>query len=266
MSKVADQRNMTLTIDVPADRDTVWDMLTQGAGLANWFPPFAQADQGPGAKVHLSWGGDMAWDTFVSQWVPGEHLQWKDDPNDDNPNALVVDFYLESLDGVQTRVKLVQSGFFGSEEEWDEQYQSMHAGWTYFLHALGHYLRYHTDRARHTFSERRKFSGTREQIWQRVVLASGGLLLNAPPIPEIGLEVDLRLSADNPVCGVIEVLVPQRAIAFRLPEHDNALLFVEIEPGASNTTCGFWLSTYDRKASDDMASTLQAKVNELAQG
>ena len=204
-------RLIEMTIEIPADRETVWKALTEGPGIANWFPQFCEADPGVGGRVHLSWGPECEWDTFITDWQPLTYLRWQDDQNDQSENPYAVEFHLEAA-GESTRVRLVQSGF-SHGDEFEEMYQGVKAGWTYFLYNLQHYMRYHLGKNREMLKENAKFLGTRAQIWQRLLLASGGLVLNPPLDIDLGLELQLNFGAGSSVCGIVDVLVPERTSA-----------------------------------------------------
>ena len=66
--------------------------------------------------------------------------------------SLALDYYLSTENG-KTRVRLVQSAF-GASEGWDDLFEGIETGWTYFLQNLRIYLEKHQGRTRRMISER----------------------------------------------------------------------------------------------------------------
>jgi hypothetical protein len=59
-------RVIELSVDLPTDPDTLWRLLTDSAGLAQWFAPKVEGSGEPGGTLTLSWGSEMSWSTKVT--------------------------------------------------------------------------------------------------------------------------------------------------------------------------------------------------------
>ena len=155
---------------------------------------------------------------------------------------MAVDFFLQT-NGEKVRLRLVHSGF-GEGDQWDEQYDGTEAGWLFFLFNLQHYLKYHSGLRRYMISARERLRGSRREIWARILHSGAGLIKYAPDLIEIGSSLELGIGEEAAVEAILEVLVEERTLGLRIAELNNAVLHIEVEPGAKNCSVGFWLSTY----------------------
>ena len=235
-------RVIDLDISIEAPVDQVWEALTTSRGLASWFAESAEAQTGLEAPVSLSWGKDMTWTTHIKAFEPEKHLRWSDPPYEEGGLPMAVDFFLHA-EGGQVRLRLVHSGF-GEDENWDEQYDGTEAGWLFFLYNLNHYLRYHPGVQRTMIRAREAMTGTREQIWNRIVQQGAGLVEKGPDLIEAGSVLELAIGPENAVEAVLDIMIRNRTLGFRVPDLNNALLHIEIEPGSKDCSVGMWLSTY----------------------
>ena len=263
----AGSRSIDVSIAIDAPVEPVWQAIAEPAQLANWFPLEAQGGQGQGAAVTLSWGPDMAWTTYVTVWEPGRRVQWGNP--DDASDAQLVDFTVET-DGARTVVRLVHSGF-GAGADWDDQFDGTLAGWTYFLLNLKHYVEQHRGTRRAMVWTRQKLSGARAAAWTRM-FGDDGLVLCPLAQARAGADVAVDLGGQVPYSGRFEMVtdINGRAnnVAVRLPTLGDALLFVELEPGAADPSCGIWLSTYGLDAAQvaRMQADLTDRVARVVSG
>lgn len=254
--KPARQKSWDVLVDAPAE--AVWEALTTGEGLANWFPPVASTSgEGVGSGVTFSWGEAMTWTSNVSVWEPGRRVQWMDDAAHMGPGAtLVADWTLEG-EGGKTRVRLVQSGF-GDDVSWDGFFEGTDIGWRYFLVNLKRYVEDHRGRSRMMAWKRIPCGIAREAAWKRLARdLVGGAGLSA------GDAVSLRVGGD-PVPATVEMAVPQRAMAFRIGGLGNALLFVELEGGDTGFGVGVYLSVYDPASAARVEPAFRAQLEDLS--
>jgi uncharacterized protein YndB with AHSA1/START domain len=52
----------------------VWQALTTGEGMANWFSPHASAAPGPGGSFTLTWDVGEDWVAPIVVWEPNVRL------------------------------------------------------------------------------------------------------------------------------------------------------------------------------------------------
>ena len=242
-------RSLVLEREVSAPPETVWQALTTADGLRQWFPLDARVEPGEGGSIWLSWGPGCDGEAPIHIWDPPSHFGWTESYGEDEsgrPIKVAVDFHLEGRDGT-TVVRLVQSGFSASED-WDEMYDALKDGWTYFLFNLAYYFLKHRDQRRRLVWRRVATDLARDVVWERLV---GGALigLSAGPGGDVDLMLDQNRSAQ---------VVSEREgyhFAATIPGLDDSVFFVELE----GEHVGLWLSTYGME--DDRVELLQKALD-----
>ena len=260
MSSESKGRSIEVVIETDAAPEKVWAALTEARHLASWFPLKASnKGEGVGAKVGLSWGEGAAWETTVTAWEPGRHVQWTDEPMGDPPAVLVVDFHIEQARG-KTIVRLVHSGF-GAGASWDDMYEGTKGGWSYFMKNLAHYMDHHYGTARTMVSDRRPAGMSYEETWMQL-LGPKGLAIE-PPVDQLseGDAFRARLGDQSLEGSGIMSERPYR-FAATLPSLNDALLFVQMEVGGESWKCGVWLSAYGLEPA--RTESLQAALTKRA--
>lgn len=238
-------RSLELERTIQASPDEVWDALTTVEGLERWFPLEAKVEPGVGGSIWLSWGPGSAGEAPIRVWDPPRHFGWTESYGTDEsglPIQVAVDFHVEGRDGA-TVVRLVQSGFSASSE-WDEMYDALKDGWTYFLFQLAFSFLRHRGKRRRMVWRRQKTALPREEVWLRLKEAGLVDITDAKPT------TDGRPDADVPSTSVrLDEAQAARPVTSRtnyhfaavLPDLDDAIWFVELE----GRHVGFWLSLYD---------------------
>jgi uncharacterized protein YndB with AHSA1/START domain len=241
------KRTIDLSTHVHAPVEAVWKALTDPAELERWFPLRSGGEAGPGKKILFSWD-EGEWWTNVTEWKPNQLVRWVDDAYPDSPNPpLAVEWTLTTERG-QTVVRLVHSGF-GNGTQWDNMYDALTDGWTYFLRNLTHYVERHFGTPRAMAHTRRKTSVPAQTAWARLTGAEG-----------------LRLTSDDMhlggATGTVERATPARHLWGTFPTLGDAILFIEFEGRGETYTLGVWLSTYGLAPGE--VARLQGEVNALA--
>ena len=235
-------RVVDLSIDIDATLDEVWQALTTGEGIARWFAPHAAVTPGEGGSVSVGWDPKEMWDTPITVWEPLRHMQTASEmpSKDGRVVRLAVDYFLEAHDG-RVRVRLVHSGFDDSDS-WDGYIDGLDAGWTFFLFNLKHALERHRSVDRQQLSAR--FRTTARAGEDHPVFGAKGLRVQ-PSVSALRPTDACRLSLGGvEVDATVAVHRPPRAIAFRIPAWNDALLFVEREGLKETHGLGVWLSLY----------------------
>jgi uncharacterized protein YndB with AHSA1/START domain len=253
-------RAIDLTIEIRSSLDDVWQALTTGEGLANWFPPEASATPGPGGSLTFSWGAGEDWVAPIVVWEPNVRLGIANEtPAEDGGTVrLAVDFHLESRGGTVI-VRLVHSGFDDSER-WDDFIDGLTAGWSYFLINLRHALERHPGTRRVMVSARPACRGSVVE-GQQIAFGPGGLDVH-PDVAAltVGQTCSVRLG-DEPFRAIVVMSSLPRAVGFAIPALNDALLFVEREGLKLDYRLGLWLSLYDVPA--DRVTALRRSVESL---
>ncbi len=196
--------------------DIVWKAIAEAEELARWFPLEARVTPGVGGSIWLSWGPGAEGEAPITAWEPGRRLQWTETRG---PIKLVVDFHLEAKNG-GTVVRLVQSGF-GDGTDWDGEYHMTGGGWSYFVRHLQWYLERHRGVPRDVIAFRARLSLDRPEAYARLVDA----------LQQVRTETLVESAATH-------------QLGLTLPDVNDAILFLEMEPSPGGTRAGFWLSTY----------------------
>ncbi len=243
------QKTIDVTQVIDASPEDVWAALTTVHGLKQWFVVDARIDPKVGGNIWISWGPGSEGEAPIHAWEPNRHFGWTENYGDDEegrPIRVLVDFEIEGRDG-HTTLRLVQSGFTAGGG-WDEMYDALTDGWTYFLFNLSHYLGRHGGKPRGLAWKRAKTDLDRKAAWDRL-LTTG--LVHAGNGGDAGA---VTLEAETP--AQIVSSRPGYHFAATLPELDDALLFVEVE----GKHIGFWLSTYGLAA--ERVGALQGVLEE----
>lgn len=217
------KKSIEKQIEIDASPEDVWRAVSTSEGLTRWFPLEAKVEPGPDGSVTLSWGPGVTGTARVGHWEEGKRISWIESYGEEV--EITVDFYVEGKDG-HTVFRVVQSGF-SSGEEWADYLDTVDSGWRYFLFNLKHYLERHAGRARTMVWRRVKIESDRQECWNR--LTAGETLSSA-----LGSEQ----------AAVVQEK-PAIHWAALIPEMDDALLFLELEPGSPSFHLGIWLSLYE---------------------
>ena len=133
-------------IDIKATPEEVFRAITDPEQIVKWFCSEARVDACVGGEYFFSWGPGMEGSTTISAWEPGKHFGTysersiaygsKGGPVDTGVvQKICVDYYIESLGGGITRLRLVQSGF-GPEAAWDDEFAETKTGWAAYFKKL----------------------------------------------------------------------------------------------------------------------------------
>jgi len=137
-------RSHETVIDIKATPEEVFRGITDPEQIVKWFCDEARVDPRVGGEYYFAWGGMGAAST-ITAWEPGKHFGTSSERSKTYGNKgpvdtgvvqkMCVDYYIESLGGGMTRLRLVQSGF-GPEAAWDDEFADTKSGWADFLKKL----------------------------------------------------------------------------------------------------------------------------------
>jgi uncharacterized protein YndB with AHSA1/START domain len=241
----------TLELEVATDAtpEQVWKAITEAAQVQNWFAPeVTSSGSGKGSTLTVSWGGGMEFTTNIGAWEPNRHVQWLHEDMFGPGTNLIADWLISS-EGGKTKLRLVQSGF-GDFEGWDDFFAGTEVGWRYFLHNMRVYVEKHRGKQRRMISSRFPVGIGRAQAWKK--LPSGK--------PGEKVSLDLGESVD----AIVDLVIPERALALRIPAWDDALLFYEFEGSGEEFHTGAWLSVYDPKAASRIEAGAKQAFDRMA--
>ncbi|MFV2006581.1 MAG: SRPBCC domain-containing protein [Longimicrobiales bacterium] len=267
MSDPPQDRTRTIEIEVAVDAspEQVWEAISEGEGIRRWFAPEARVSPGVGGSIWLSWGAGMEGEATIDIWEPSKRIRWIEEwgSSEDEGGATLtaVEFHVETRGGGSI-VRLVHSGFSASAD-WDEYYDATEAGWTYFLWNLRHYLERHPGTPRTMISDRRKTTRPFDEVWAGL-LGPGGMAVSSLETLAAGDALAFSVGASS-FSGETAYVRAPRNLAGTLEELNDGLIFVEMEPCASDTwACGVWISAYG--VAEERIETLQRQLTELMDG
>jgi uncharacterized protein YndB with AHSA1/START domain len=253
-------KTLELHTEIDATPEAVFTALTEGREVANWFAPEVESKgKGAGSEITFAWTEQMRWTSKVDVWEEGRRVRWLDSPSFiGEGTALACEWTLQAAGGGKTRLTLVQSAFGGEAAAWDDLFDGMEMGWTYFLYHLRTYLETLPGRKRHMISSRFPVGMKREAAWRKVLSADGGLLAAGSGSVSRGDSLQVRIG-DATVPAVADLAVPGRILALRMPER-AAILFLEFEGCSDEFHIGAWWSVHDegqlQRIRDDAERTL----------
>lgn len=118
-------------------------------------------------------------------------------------------------------MRLVQSAF-GASEGWDDLFDGMKAGWTYFLQNLRIYLERHLGRVRRMISERIEVEMPRQEFWRHLLSGAAGFVIGGAGPVKAGDWIDLKLSEPGSVRAVVEMLIEGQGLGLRISAPSGA--------------------------------------------
>ena len=245
---MADERKVEIEIEVDASPEVVWEALTNAEELKRWFPLDARVKPGQGGSLWLSWGEGAEWESPIDIWKPGKHLRTVDEiPGKDGapPTRVAVDYIIETREG-KTILRLVHSGM--AADTWEDEIDTLNAGWTAFLIHLRHYLTLHRGEPRALAHYRHPaVSLTRPEAFRRTLDVLG---IGDPTQLRAGGRYTAISRDGDRFEGEIRLLKAPINFTATVENRRNAMLMVEIEPGRGKCRPAVWLSLYGEAGKD----------------
>ena len=262
MSRERKTKRIDLTIEIDAPPEAVWQAISNAEELQSWFPLNAEIEPGEGGTVTIDWGPDIRGTGDIEVWDEGRRLVYVERPwgdtAEDQAVRVAVEYNIEGRGG-KTILRLVNSGF-SAEADWAEYLDTIDSGWRYFLYNLKHYLEHHRGTPRRMVWDRRKISIAKENAWPALFGGDGLASLSLPARQDAAA----RLWSGH--AATVAMAAPPIHLACRCPELNDALLFVELEPGEPPYSVGVWLSLYGVAEQEALAleESLRERMEELA--
>lgn len=255
-------KSIDLSIEIDAPTEAVWEAISNAEELQRWFPLNAEIEPGEGGTVTIDWGPDIRGTGDIEVWEEGRRLLYVERPwgeaKEGEAVRIAVEYTLEGRGG-KTVLRMVNSGF-SADADWEDYIDTLDSGWRYFLYNLKHYLERHRGTPRRMVWDRRKISLPKADAWP-VLFGPGGLVSLQLPAQE-GAAAQLWTGHE----ASVSMAAPPIHLACRCEELNDALLFVELEPGAPPYSLGVWLSLYgvDEDRARELQQSLNARMEALA--
>jgi uncharacterized protein YndB with AHSA1/START domain len=243
-------RIFSTAIDIKASPEDVWRALTEASELVRWFPLQARVTPGPGGKMFWGWDTNWAWESDIAIWEPGRRLRLVEHrpafdvggkPVPGSPQLLAMEFTIEPRDDGAT-IRIVHSGF-GEGANWDDELDSVSAGWLFELRGLRHYLERHKNRDRHHASVQRVTSAGMTDVWSRLLGSEAFPVIDGRLA--VGAHLVLSSPAGERIAGTVAWHNPGRDLVVNVGDLSDGLFRLSTWRGGGRTGLQIWLVTYD---------------------
>jgi uncharacterized protein YndB with AHSA1/START domain len=242
-------RIFSMTLDINATPEDVWRALTEAGELVRWFPLQARVTPGVGGTMFWGWDGQWAWESKIDGWEPGKRLRLVEDrpafdasgkPISGDARQLAMEFTLETHAG-RTRLRLVHSGF-GRGADWDDELESVSAGWQLELRSLRHYLERHRHQDRHHTALHFVTSLTPAEAWQRLI-GEGGFRIVDGHLAE-GERCTIATPTGDRLSGSVEWYKAGSDLFVAVDDLDAGAFRVSVWRAGGQTGAQVWMTTY----------------------
>jgi len=264
-------RRYEKTFEIAAPIEQVWQAITEGSELSNWFCESAESKGGVGGYQTVDWGGGMIATQDITVWNPPHQMRAEaradaqvarglESPEGD-PYA--TEWFLEHEGGV-TKVRMVQSGF-GEGPMWDGEYDGTYKGWDLFHANLTHYVENYFGKAGASVvlmaSATEGASEAAARLFGPEGFCASGTIDGLKP----GDPFDFTASTGDRFTGTVRIVDPGKKSLQAIVDSHDGTLTVEISDFGG---CGFvWVSllTWGRPVSeiDALRERLQGMVTAL---
>lgn len=189
-------------ITVDATPEQVWDAIATGPGIDSWFMGRNEVEPREGGAARMIVGDMFTAESTVTAWEPPRRFAYRSDEAPDG-SFHAFEFLIEGRDGGSTVVRLVHSGFIGSDD-WESEYDALRKGDPMYLRTLGQYLTYFPGRVATPVTAWGPQQADEERVWdglKRGLDLSGTVNENDP--------AQFALPGAAPVQGIVDsVLYP----------------------------------------------------------
>jgi uncharacterized protein YndB with AHSA1/START domain len=264
-------RSIETEIRIEAPVDAVWSALTRAEELVRWFP--LDAGENPDGSLWMSWGEGFRFQGCVAESDPPSRLRFVfsqpppgRDPASLEPEDLAqiaTEYVLES-EGSTTLLRLVHSGF-GTDAEWDDQFEGTRTGWEVELRGLRHYLENHRGLDRVVAWAKAPFTANRAEAWRRILSSRGLLADGALEGAREGSRYRIRARNGDVFEGIVMLWDPPRNFVATVESWNRALLRLRLEDLYGRREAHLWLSTYGlpRERAVEFQKRWQAELESL---
>jgi len=244
-------RTFTMTLDINASPEDVWRALTEAGELVRWFPLQARVTPERGGTMFWGWDEQWSWESTIETWEPGRCLTLVENrpafdaqgnPLSMAPRRMAMEFTLES-DAGRTRLRIVHSGF-GEGAAWDDELESVSAGWQFELRGLRHYLEHHKGRDRIHAAAHQVTSLPQESVWKRLLSSEAFTVEPVDGSMTEGTRCVVRSSTGDSFTGTIGWHNPGHDLFVVVDDLTQGVLRLCTWRAAGKTGVQVWLVTY----------------------
>ena len=246
------RRSFSMSIDIDATPEEVWRALTDAGELMRWFPLQARVTPGKGGSVFWGWDEHFAWESQIDAWEPERRLRLVEnrpafdvngEPLPGPPEQLAMEFTLETHAG-KTTLRIVHSGF-GEGGSWDDELESVSAGWQFELRGLKHYLERHKGRDRHHAATHAVTALSIDEVWKRLLSPAAFAVTDGALVE--GGRVVIRAATGDQLAGTIAWHNPGHDLFVTVDDFDRGVFRLNTWRASGQTGVQIWLVSYAPK-------------------
>jgi uncharacterized protein YndB with AHSA1/START domain len=245
-------RTFSTSLDINATPEEVWRALTDAGELVRWFPLQARVTPGKGGSVFWGWDEHWAWESQIDEWEPGKRLglienrpafDVNGEPLAVPSQQMAMEFTLESHAG-RTTLHLVHSGF-GEGSTWDDELESVSAGWQFELRGLRHYLEHHKGRDREHRAVHHVTSLTSDDVWKRL-LSPAAFMIAEGHLAQ-GERIVIRAATSDDITGTVAWHNPGHDLFVTVDDLNDGVFRLSTWRAGGQTGLQVWMTTYDAR-------------------
>ena len=174
------------------------------------------------------------WTAEFAAWEPPRRIVFD---GGEGVDGLATEWTIEVREGGTCIVRLVNSGFDGSEE-WDAQYDGMSEGWKLIMLNLKLHMEHFRGRTATASLPTTMWSGTRDEVWGAPTEALG-----IPQAPAVSERIEVT-APDAPALAVTVADAAERRVALLLDRPLPGTTFVAAERHGAAVAASIWCSLY----------------------
>ncbi len=129
------RRWVQVEVEVPGTPEEVWEAIATGPGVSSWFVPTEKREDGT-VVSHFGPGMDAV--ATETAWEPPHRFAAEGEMGPGGPK-MATEWIVEARAGGTCVVRVVHS-LFASTDDWDDQLESIEAGWPDYFRILRLYL------------------------------------------------------------------------------------------------------------------------------
>jgi uncharacterized protein YndB with AHSA1/START domain len=129
------RRHVQAEVEVPGTPEEVWEAIATGPGVSSWFVPTQKLADG---RVVSHFGPGMDAIATQTAWEPPHRFAAESELGPGAP-TMATEWIVEACSGSTCVVRVVHS-LFASTDDWDDQLESIEAGWPDYFFILKLYL------------------------------------------------------------------------------------------------------------------------------
>ncbi len=245
-------RTFSMSLDINATPEDIWRALTDAGELVRWFPLQARVTPGKGGSVFWGWDGHFAWESQIDAWEPGRRLRLIEnrpafdvngEPLPGPSQQMAMEFTLETHAG-RTTLRFVHSGF-SEGSTWDDELESVSAGWQFELRGLRHYLEHHKGRDRQHASVHHVTSLTAAEVWTRL-LSPAAFVVTEGHLAQ-GERIVIHAATGDVIAGTVAWHNPGRDLFVRVDDLEDGVFRLSTWHAGGQTGLQVWMTTYDAR-------------------